>query len=370
MIVIPAGAPVTILRINHIIENRFLGMAVTEHDVRAAVMAIRRPLLAQRVIALIVLCWVQVRAQETGRPAVCEHYHFRRSHDITACLKKNPGAPHEIRVRLDEKVGHNTQGFLPFIEPHFGGLWQRVSLLVVPETYLDDLQLMASGDAMNRELRIEVPLAGKPLPKLATLNLRCRLKREQAWQVLAPMTQRSNDTLQARVIMPQARLWSPAGPSLYEVEVSLPGKNGDTVRAVTGFRSLEAYGQEFRLNGKPLSIRGVLNWGYSPPLLAPNPGEAAWRAELELVRSQGFNLMKFCLWIPPQRYLELADEMGMLIWVEYPSWHSSFTEEYLPPLRHEFTEFFQYDRNHPSVILRSLTCETGPSAELKVIQNL
>jgi beta-galactosidase/beta-glucuronidase len=213
--------------------------------------------------------------------------------DITDLLKKQSGAPHEIRVRLDEKVGHNTQGFLPIIEPHFGGLWQGVSLLIVPETYLDDLQLMASGDAKTRELRIEVPLVGKPVPKLATLNLRCRLKGEAVWQDLSPRTQRSNDTLQARVAMPQARLWSPAEPSLYEVEVSLPGRNGDTVRAVTGFRSLEAYGQEFRLNGKPLSIRGVLNWGYSPPLLAPNPGEAAWRAELELARSRGFNLMKF-----------------------------------------------------------------------------
>jgi len=290
--------------------------------------------------------------------------------DITTCLKKQSEAPHEIRVRLDEKVGHNTQGFLPIIEPHFGGLWQGVSLLIVPETYLDDLQLMASGDAMNRELRIEIPLAGKPQPKLTRLNLRGRLKGEPVWQDLAPLTQRSNDTLQARVTMPRARLWSPAEPSLYEVEVSLPGKNGDTVRAVTGFRSLEAFGQEFRLNGKPLSIRGVLNWGYSPPLLEPNPGEAAWRAELELARSRGFNLMKFCLWIPPQRYLELADEMGMLTWVEYPTWHSSFTEKSLQPLRHEFIEFFQYDRNHPSVILRSLTCETGASAELKVIQSL
>jgi len=290
--------------------------------------------------------------------------------DITASLKKKPGAPHEIRVRLDEKVGHNTQGFLPIIEPHFGGLWQGVSLLVVPQTYLDDLQLMASGDAKTRELRVEIPLGGGLPPKLPRLNLRCRLKGEPVWQDLSPVIQRSNDTLQARVAMPQARLWSPAAPNLYEVEISLPGKNGDTIRAVVGFRSLEAYGQEIRLNGSPLSLRGVLNWGYSPPLLEPNPGEAAWRAELELARSQGFNLMKFCLLVPPQRYLELADEMGMLTWVEYPTWHPSFTEKYLPPLLREFTEFFQYDRNHPSVILRSLTCETGPSAELKVIQSL
>ena len=290
--------------------------------------------------------------------------------DLTACWTNKPGAAHEIRVRLDEKVGHNTQGFLPIIEPHFGGLWQGVSLLVVPETYLDDLQLLACGDAKTRELRVEIPLAGKPLPEPPRLNLRCRLKGEPVWQNLSPAIQRSNDTLQARVAMPQARLWSPAEPNLYEVEISLPEPGGDAVQAVTGFRSIETYGQQFRLNGGPLSIRGVLNWGYSPPLLEPNPGEAAWRAELELARAQGFNLMKFCLWIPPQRYFELADEMGMLTWIEYPTWHPNLTEKYLPPLLREFTEFFQFDRNHPSVILRSLTCETGPSAELKVIQRL
>jgi glycosyl hydrolase family 2 len=290
--------------------------------------------------------------------------------DITSCVTKHSATPHELRVRLDEKVGHNTQGFLPIVEPHFGGLWQSVSLLVVPKTYIDDLRLMASGDAQTRELRLEVPLAVKVPPKLAKLNLRCRLKGQRLWQDLSPTIQRSNDILQARVAMPQAKLWSPAEPNLYELELSLPGETGDRVLAVTGFRSLEAYGQEFRLNGKPLSIRGILNWGYSPPLLEPNPGEAAWRAELELARAQGFNLMKFCLWIPPQRYLELADEMGMLTWAEYPTWHPTLTEKYVEPLLREFTEFFQYDRNHPSVILRSLTCETGASAELKVIQSL
>ena len=87
--------------------------------------------------------------------------------DITALLKRRSSGPHEIRVRLDEKVGHNTQGFLPIIEPHFGGLWQGVSLLIVPDTYFDDLRLMASGDAKSHELRVEVPLAGKAPSKLA-----------------------------------------------------------------------------------------------------------------------------------------------------------------------------------------------------------
>jgi beta-galactosidase len=44
------------------------------------------------------------------------------------------GTEHEIEVRVDEQVGHNTQGFLPIIQPHFGGIWQGVKLLVVPSS--------------------------------------------------------------------------------------------------------------------------------------------------------------------------------------------------------------------------------------------
>ena len=94
------------------------------------------------------------------------------------------------------------------------------------------------------------------------------------------------------------------------------------------------------------------------------------RKEIRFAKELGFNLMKFCLWIPPKRYLELCDEMGMLAWVEYPTWHPQLDEQHLPELQVEYEEFFRFDRNHPSVVLRSLTCETGPSADINVIRDL
>jgi hypothetical protein len=124
------------------------------------------------------------------------------------------------------------------------------------------------------------------------------------------------------------------------------------------------------LNGKPLGIRGVLNWGYYPPRHDPNAGDAAFRDELRAARALGFNLMKFCLWVPPRRYFELCDEEGFLAWMEYPTWHPDLSKKRLDELKTEFTEFFARDRNHPSVVLRSLTCETGPSADLAVIKGL
>jgi hypothetical protein len=291
--------------------------------------------------------------------------------DITSLIRAAAsGAPLEIKVRLDEKVGHNTQGFLPIIAPHFGGLWQPVELLIVPEIAIDDLQLLAVGDPASRELRLEIPILHDDKRCITQALVEIRRREESQWAALTPHFERIGSVLKGRARFPEAERWEPEHPAVYEVRISLPTSPGDQVLTRASFRSIEAFGSQFRLNGRPLMIRGLLNWGYSPPHFAPNPGEAAWRSEFGVARARGFNLMKFCLWIPPKRCLELADELGMLTWMEYPTWHPNLTEKYLPHLREEFREFFYYDRNHPSVILRSLTCETGPSAQLPVIQSL
>ena len=128
--------------------------------------------------------------------------------DITDLVRKAAaGRPHELRVRLDEKLGHNTQGFLPIIAPHFGGLWQDVQLLVVPETYCDDLNLLAVGNLETAEIQLDIPLCGKlpagekPLGRSAAgcaaraIGRRCRCGRRfprdriQAspnWRIRAP----------------------------------------------------------------------------------------------------------------------------------------------------------------------------------------
>lgn len=282
-----------------------------------------------------------------------------------------PGAKHEIRVRLDERVGHNTQGFLPIIEPHFGGIWQHVSLIIVPRTYVDDLQLYARGDPKAQRIEVSFPLVSPQKRDAIDVAVRFRLRGAVDWRSRTDRV-RLSDSGTASVLLPVSdfKWWGVGEPNLYEVEITLPSDGGDCVATRAAFRTVEAHGDEIRLNGSAVSIRGILNWGYYPPRLAPFVDEKRFRADLEFVRACGCNLMKCCLWLPPRRFLELADEIGVLVWVEYPTWHPKLTPKYLPDLKREFTEFFDFDRVHPSVVLRSLTCETGPDADLNVIRQL
>lgn len=251
--------------------------------------------------------------------------------DVTEEIRKAPKGKHVIDVRVDEKVGHNTQGFLPIIQPHFGGIWQEVKLIEVPERYIDDLTWSARVE--NGEARISARVADQTITRT----------------------------------FPLLPTWSPTTPRVQRHKL-IEGE--DEIEVQAAFRTIETKGDQFLLNGQPLIIRGVLNWGYYPPSLAPNPDPEVWRQDLRLIKSWGFNLMKCCLWVPPQRFLEIADEEGVLLWIEYPTWHPKLDQRHRADLVREYTEFFHHDRNHPSVILRSLTCETGHQADLAIIQEL
>ncbi|HEY9174397.1 MAG TPA: sugar-binding domain-containing protein, partial [Verrucomicrobiae bacterium] len=102
--------------------------------------------------------------------------------DVTDLVRRAAaGQPHEVRVRLDEKVGHNTQGFLTIIEPHFGGLWQPVKLLGVPETYVDDLCLHAYGNPLTHRLELHLPLCGSSTSAVDSVRVRRRPRGATGW---------------------------------------------------------------------------------------------------------------------------------------------------------------------------------------------
>ncbi|MEM7311244.1 MAG: hypothetical protein AAF682_31550 [Planctomycetota bacterium] len=113
-------------------------------------------------------------------------------------------------------------------------------------------------------------------------------------------------------------------------------------------------GDRLLVDGRPTRVRGVLHWGYYPELADPWPDEAAMRRELELLRARGFNLVKLCLWVPPPRFYELCDELGMLVWQEYPVWDAPLAGD---ELAEELERLIALDAAYPCVVLRSLTCE-------------
>jgi hypothetical protein len=230
--------------------------------------------------------------------------------------------------------------------------------------HLDDVFVspsLASGQAhVEATVSWAGPVAGRLICTLLDPKGRQVAHGEDTWS--ASSSSDGPKTLQLTLPVPDPQPWTPEKPDLYtsRIEVWNSETLSDTHSVRFGMRDVTREGHQVHLNGKPLYVRGMLHWGYYPHLFSIDPSEEQILREFADLRDAGFNLVKVCLFLFPQRFYELADETGMLIWQEYPIWLTMPKKNDEGPfdgIVREYAEWHRFDRNHPSVILRSLTCE-------------
>lgn len=70
-------------------------------------------------------------------------------------------------------------------------------------------------------------------------------------------------------------------------------------------------GTKLLVDGEPFRTRGILHWGLYPEHGGkPWPTEEQMRQEIRDVKALGFNLIKFCLWVPPGALLPALRRNG------------------------------------------------------------
>ncbi len=121
-------------------------------------------------------------------------------------------------------------------------------------------------------------------------------------------------------------------------------------------------GRTILVDDQPFYPRGLLHWGWYPELGHPNPPDEAIRRELQKARDLGFNLVKFCLWLPPHRYLEIMREYKMEAWIELPIWLPSSEPARLEQIADEVEAVVRQYRHHDNVLAWSVGCELGKAA--------
>jgi beta-glucuronidase len=118
------------------------------------------------------------------------------------------------------------------------------------------------------------------------------------------------------VCIAEPKLWTPESPSLYHVRVS--NEQDDVIHRI-GLRSIETRGREVLLNGKPIRL-----WGYNRhefhPNFGPSTPEAQQFSDIQLFKDCGCNFVRGSHYPQSQLFLDLCDELGLLVWEENLGW--------------------------------------------------
>lgn len=292
--------------------------------------------------------------------------------DITDAVE--PGVPATLRVEVEKPASlvkgpsseavpgrfplkETLAGFLPYVWGHlFGGIWQNVWLEARGDATVEDAFLRTGADGrFTAEIRLSQAAA-------------CVLQvRSPEGDVVATLSGEGSD-LNLEGEVEGVRPWSPRDPALYEGRLLI---GGEVVRNWRfGFRSFEAQGTTLYLNGGPIYPRMALSWGWYVSALHSNPGPEQVRADLLRLKDLGYNGVKLCLWVPPAYYFELADELGMLLWLELPMWLPKVTPFFKAQTPKEYERIIRQVRQHPSLIIYSLGCELTREVGAEILEPL
>lgn len=250
-----------------------------------------------------------------------------------------PGETAIVTVRVDARRDKSVDPLLgcldslDFLYITWGGLYRPVSLEAEGESKIESVFAIPHPADSSVEVRVEPEMAAEV-------------------EVLDPDGRTvargpANSTLR----IPEARLWSPLSPALYTIRVRGPG--GDVVATRFGLREFKVDGGRFLLNGRPIFLRGYGDDCVFPNTLAPPVGREEFRRRLSLARDYGFNYVRHHSWMPPSEYLDVADELGMMVQPEFPiayRWDLAQTPQAKQVYLDQWREMIRLHRNHPSIV--------------------
>ena len=128
------------------------------------------------------------------------------------------------------------------------------------------------------------------------------------------------------VAVPNAKLWSPESPFLYDMEVSIlhNGIATDKLKSYFGMRKIstkaDANGiHRMQLNNMDYFQFGPLDQGWWPDGLYTAATDEALLYDIKKTKDLGFNMIRKHVKVEPARWYYHCDREGILVWQDMPS---------------------------------------------------
>jgi beta-galactosidase/beta-glucuronidase len=198
------------------------------------------------------------------------------------------------------------------------GIWQTVWLEGVPATSIQSLSLTPDLDAGTLSVQAQLRGAGEGEA------LRLEAEAFVYGKRIAHAVGEPQNPL--ALAIPDPRVWSPADPYLYDLQVRLLWGDQvlDQVGSYFAMRKFELLLDEnghrrIALNGEPLFLYGPLDQGYFPDGLYTPPSEEAMLFDIEYARKIGCNMIRKHVKVEPLRWYYHCDRLGMIVWQDMPN---------------------------------------------------
>ncbi len=243
------------------------------------------------------------------------------------------------------------------------GIWQTVWLEPVNSKHIANIKTIPDID--RKKLIIEAETVNAVPGDLVEICVK------EGDKTVASGKGAAGQTMELGI--PEAKLWSPENPFLYDVEVKLYDKNkvADEVKSYAAMRKIstkkDANGiVRMQLNNKDYFQFGPLDQGWWPDGLYTAPTDEALLFDIQKTKDFGYNMIRKHVKVEPARWYTYCDRIGLLVWQDMPSgdrapqWQNrnyfNGTELVRTPeseanYRKEWKEIMDYLISYPSIVV-------------------
>lgn len=236
---------------------------------------------------------------------------------------------------------------------NYGGLTREISLIEVPDQFIDQYDLHLSRTEAN-VIEGWVHAVGSPSGEKAEVEIS-----ELGARTSAAIGEDGRAAI--HLSLRGLQRWSPETPKLYKVVVRA---GQDSVEELMGFRTIETRGTQILLNGKPIFLHGVDIHAEAPYRTGRAYSDKDAETLLGWAKELGCNFVRLAHYPHDETMVRAADRMGVLVWSEIPVyWALQFDNpKVLAKAEQQLDEEINTSRNHSSIVLWSMANETPNTA--------
>lgn len=299
---------------------------------------------------------VWLNDQKVGSDTPC---YTSQEFDLTPYIKKR--GKNRLLVRVGRKhtlpessaVGQDAER-LAWIPGIWGDAWLHIygqarskwtvivpdvdSMRVEVKTHLQNFQRMPRSYKLHFEIwddSSDIPLA---------VN-----------EYMVSISEEAQATVETFLLMPRVTLWTPQNPYLYTLYVTI--LDGDVVTYEEtfrfGMRTFELRDGQFYLNGERIVMMGS-NIAFQRLLTDPDRGLLPWQEDwirrvlVDISREYGLNCFRMHLGHAYNRWYDLADAHGVIIYDEWAFWNRTGSRA---EVERELSAWIQENSYHPAILI-------------------
>lgn len=293
-------------------------------------------------------------------------HHYNAYTAFSVILHDIKEGEHLLEIKADNRFSEQSALHIPNDYMSYGGVSRPVVLEHLGEIYIEYVHVDPYIKAGKWMAGIKTAIVGiHPLQKNTVVRVELA---GQYFEWKVQIAEEGRIELETDLAFENVHEWLFETPQLYLIKVQLfqDGQIVDDLIDRMGFREIKIDGKKILMNGRQIRIKGFCRHEDHPQFGCALP-YAAIAADLEMIRNLGANSVRTAHYPNDEIFLDLCDELGLLVWEENHARGLSLEQMQNPNFEIQaenvIREMIPLHYNHPCIYVWGILNECASETE-------